>query len=149
MPHCLKLHVMTHSYSVYISRVWIRAVLYQCSSRRRQSSRAYDSSNLNLPAYLKLNSFKWHFLSSLRWERSEILDKMSRRDWYMCYFWGTSWPPDMRQLKIHVNQSFKRVFWDTMYLVALGIKCNVIVRGDRDSRANLMPIYGDLYQIKL
>ena len=26
-------------------------------------------------------------------------------------------------------------------------KC--IVRGDRDSRANLMPIYGDLYQIKL
>ena len=24
-----------------------------------------------------------------------------------------------------------------------------IVRGDRDSRANLMPIYGDLYQIKL
>ena len=25
----------------------------------------------------------------------------------------------------------------------------VIVRGDRDSRANLMPIYGDLYQIKL
>ena len=23
-----------------------------------------------------------------------------------------------------------------------------IVRGDRDSRANLMPIYGDLYQIK-
>ena len=26
---------------------------------------------------------------------------------------------------------------------------NVIVRGDRDSRANLMPIYGDLYQIKL
>ena len=26
---------------------------------------------------------------------------------------------------------------------------NIIVRGDRDSRANLMPIYGDLYQIKL
>ena len=25
----------------------------------------------------------------------------------------------------------------------------VIVRGDRDSRANLMPIYGDRYQIKL
>ena len=25
----------------------------------------------------------------------------------------------------------------------------MIVRGDRDSRANLMPIYGDLYQIKL
>ena len=25
----------------------------------------------------------------------------------------------------------------------------IIVRGDRDSRANLMPIYGDLYQIKL
>ena len=24
-----------------------------------------------------------------------------------------------------------------------------IVRGERDSRANLMPIYGDLYQIKL
>ena len=24
-----------------------------------------------------------------------------------------------------------------------------VVRGDRDSRANLMPIYGDLYQIKL
>ena len=24
-----------------------------------------------------------------------------------------------------------------------------IVRGDQDSRANLMPIYGDLYQIKL
>ena len=24
-----------------------------------------------------------------------------------------------------------------------------IVRGARDSRANLMPIYGDLYQIKL
>ena len=24
-----------------------------------------------------------------------------------------------------------------------------IVRGDRDSRATLMPIYGDLYQIKL
>ena len=24
-----------------------------------------------------------------------------------------------------------------------------LVRGDRDSRANLMPIYGDLYQIKL
>ena len=23
----------------------------------------------------------------------------------------------------------------------------IIVRGDRDSRANLMPIYGDLYQI--
>ena len=26
---------------------------------------------------------------------------------------------------------------------------NIAVRGDRDSRANLMPIYGDLYQIKL
>ena len=26
---------------------------------------------------------------------------------------------------------------------------NYIVRGDRDSRANLMPIYGDLYHIKL
>ena len=25
----------------------------------------------------------------------------------------------------------------------------VVVRGDRDSRANLMPIYGDLYQILL
>ena len=25
----------------------------------------------------------------------------------------------------------------------------VLVRGDRDSRANLMPIYGDLYKIKL
>ena len=25
----------------------------------------------------------------------------------------------------------------------------LIVRGDRDSRATLMPIYGDLYQIKL
>ena len=24
-----------------------------------------------------------------------------------------------------------------------------IVRGDRDSRANLMPIYGDIYQMKL
>ena len=24
-----------------------------------------------------------------------------------------------------------------------------IVKGDQDSRANLMPIYGDLYQIKL
>ena len=24
-----------------------------------------------------------------------------------------------------------------------------LVRGDRDSRANLMPIYGDLYQTKL
>ena len=29
------------------------------------------------------------------------------------------------------------------------VKCYDIVRGDRDSRANLMPIYGDLYQIKL
>ena len=28
-------------------------------------------------------------------------------------------------------------------------KLGLIVRGDRDSRANLMPIYGDLYQIKL
>ena len=26
---------------------------------------------------------------------------------------------------------------------------SLLVRGDRDSRANLMPIYGDLYQIKL
>ena len=26
---------------------------------------------------------------------------------------------------------------------------HTIVRGDRDSRATLMPIYGDLYQIKL
>ena len=26
---------------------------------------------------------------------------------------------------------------------------NKVVRGHRDSRANLMPIYGDLYQIKL
>ena len=25
----------------------------------------------------------------------------------------------------------------------------LIVRGDRDSRATLMPIYGDLYQIKV
>ena len=25
----------------------------------------------------------------------------------------------------------------------------IVVRGDRDSRATLMPIYGDLYQIKL
>ena len=25
----------------------------------------------------------------------------------------------------------------------------LVVRGDRDSRANLMPIYGDLYQITL
>ena len=25
----------------------------------------------------------------------------------------------------------------------------ILVRGDRDSRANLMPIHGDLYQIKL
>ena len=29
------------------------------------------------------------------------------------------------------------------------IETQVLVRGDRDSRANLMPIYGDLYQIKL
>ena len=28
------------------------------------------------------------------------------------------------------------------------MKLAFIVRGDRDSRANLMPIYGDLYQIK-
>ena len=28
-------------------------------------------------------------------------------------------------------------------------KTNTIVRGARDSRATLMPIYGDLYQIKL
>ena len=26
---------------------------------------------------------------------------------------------------------------------------DTVVRGDRDSRATLMPIYGDLYQIKL
>ena len=26
---------------------------------------------------------------------------------------------------------------------------DLLVRGDRDSRATLMPIYGDLYQIKL
>ena len=29
------------------------------------------------------------------------------------------------------------------------VEKNHLVRGDRDSRANLMPIYGDLYQIKL
>ena len=28
-------------------------------------------------------------------------------------------------------------------------KINNLVRGARDSRATLMPIYGDLYQIKL
>ena len=31
----------------------------------------------------------------------------------------------------------------------LNVITNVIVRGARDSRATLMPIYGDLYQIKL
>ena len=30
-----------------------------------------------------------------------------------------------------------------------GINLSKLVRGDRDSRTNLMPIYGDLYQIKL
>ena len=34
------------------------------------------------------------------------------------------------------------------FLIVVG-KLVPIVRGDRDSRANLMPIYGDLYQIKL
>ena len=28
-------------------------------------------------------------------------------------------------------------------------KSGDLVRGDRDSRANMVPIYGDLYQIKL
>ena len=31
----------------------------------------------------------------------------------------------------------------------LGRTSDLLVRGDRDSRANLMPIYDDLYQIKL
>ena len=33
--------------------------------------------------------------------------------------------------------------------ISLYPACYLIVRGDQDSRANLMPIYGDLYQIKL
>ena len=41
----------------------------------------------------------------------------------------------------------------SIYLVSLKlpskIKILIIVRGDWDSRANLMPIYGDLCQIKL
>ena len=35
-----------------------------------------------------------------------------------------------------------------MYISAVQVN-DILVRGDRDSRANLMPIYGDLYQIKL
>ena len=31
----------------------------------------------------------------------------------------------------------------------LRIHKDILVRGDRDSRATLMPIYGDLYQVKL
>ena len=43
------------------------------------------------------------------------------------------------KLQCHVNQTRKQTTYES----------GLIVRGDRDSRANLMPIYGDLYQIKL
>ena len=45
-------------------------------------------------------------------------------------------------LKIH---SYNLSFLNLM----LHFSTYILVRGDRDSRANLMPIYGDLYQIKL
>ena len=54
-----------------------------------------------------------------------------------------------------MNKVFDNFLLDRLESVMLGIRiggiyCNgPIVRGDRDSRANLMPIYGDLYQIKL
>ena len=38
---------------------------------------------------------------------------------------------------------------DSIYHMIFTLLKAVLVRGDRDSRANLMPIYGDLYQIKL
>ena len=52
------------------------------------------------------------------------------------------------------NQSIlSGVQWLSLYsfrpgLIAL-LSTHNIVRGDQDSRATLMPIYGDLYQIKL
>ena len=40
-----------------------------------------------------------------------------------------------------------------LFPIGIHITCDFskgcLVRGDRDSRATLMPIYGDLYQIKL
>ena len=36
-----------------------------------------------------------------------------------------------------------------IHLLWLYMRVCIIVRDDRDSRATLMPIYGDLYQIKL
>ena len=36
-----------------------------------------------------------------------------------------------------------------MHTVDSVMQMHKVVRGDRDSRAILMPIYGDLYQIKL
>ena len=35
------------------------------------------------------------------------------------------------------------------YIIQRNNISRLLVRGDRDSRATLMPIYGDLYQIKL
>ena len=46
----------------------------------------------------------------------------------------------------------KTIFFDIECHDSYLMKClhnNIIVRGDQDSRANLMPIYGNLYQIKL
>ena len=49
--------------------------------------------------------------------------------------------PELRPFIIIIPMSFS--ICDTFD------KTHVLVRGDRDSRATLMPIYGDLYQIKL
>ena len=42
-----------------------------------------------------------------------------------------------------------RLFSCVRVIISSILDYQSLVRGDRDSRANLMPIYGDLYQIKL
>ena len=56
-------------------------------------------------------------------------------------------------LCIHMIKTLKPLkssYRETLIMQNIGVKkTNFLVRGDRDSRATLMPIYGDLYQIKL
>ena len=43
----------------------------------------------------------------------------------------------------------RRLVCNALSSEVIVLEFGLIVRGDRDSRANLMPIYCDLYQIKL
>ena len=75
--------------------------------------------------------------------------KMKRFPFYITFSSGSSYSTAFNSWSFCDRSKLFAFFEWSVNCLSETCHFNLIVRGDRDSRATLMPIYGDLYQIKL